>query len=1012
MNKKNIFLQSSIILGIIFSIGCNSRFNEDVMYGTVGNKLEKIAPGEVVSLNTTGGNQTVSINWENPLDGDLYGIKITPKAESTLSAYTPNPITLTADNPADIPNRVQFYELTNGQTYSFLVQTFDRNLNYSAGTYTPPIIPKAGEGANTAKNLVAIKGDSKVTLTWENDYFTGFKGVRISYKQTDADENSTQRIVLPVDVASKKADETYTIYDLENDISYTFVVQLFNDENTFSSESIINATPSKDKNMMQVTSLQTEENYDSSALVTWVNPEAENFYGIQITAEPAEGNLATPVYFLKKIGSDIPTSFLVTGLTNNKKYNVIIKTLDINYNLAESGASTGVKPAPTSNNQDIQNFKALPGNGYVNLYWKEPEDTSMLNPNMTYELTISPSVVNLPSIITYSKEQVIGEEEGLCQKTISGCVNGQTYTFTVRTIDISNNKSPGVSCQATPDSGSSGILDNPDLVTYKNSVKAFDFGYCKNKTEKTFSFTSSTEMNLAASECKTVMGKGLYKIESYKNITDGSVGKTTVKQADEFEITVSYTPSEYKDTMATASWDEADIIIGGVATNKIRLIGSNYPQPKDLSSPGNELKIWLRADMISDVNLSEGGKVKSMPDYSGNGYNASATDPSFEKAPLYISQDSKFNNLPVIDFSNGNISTGQAQQATQLIATSKDGVPIVQGKDGSTTFVVYTLGSSTNHLISDQTVISANYGTSWPVLRTIARYYNEDGWYVSNDYKYGLAVRGSGMAGTWRYTCISNETKNNPWNRMLITGAHAQASGISKNDKIGGNALYSCLVYDRTISSSRYPSLDPDYEWDYPSNIRAFLNGEERLLAYIESQNSSYTESYMKTNNFLESNKINTIGQYGYPWGDGKGHKYGSLPKKLINPRSTTAAGYQDWLQGVSQIEGRPFDRAMTYNSLYETDGTNSGNYESASATVGSDHFENWLPTDLWRNGTINTLTLGADFNNAYYAYSRIAEVFIFEGHLSDEEIEAMNNYIKYRYNISNISTNVADYQN
>ena len=122
----------------------------------------------------------------------------------------------------------------------------------------------------------------------------------ISYKKTEAPEETTKRIVLPVDVATKKADETYTIYNLDNDVDYTFWIQLFNDENTYSTDTKAFQTPEKDKNMMQVNSFQTEENYDSSALVTWVNPSDESFYGIQITSEPPEGNLSTPVYFLKK----------------------------------------------------------------------------------------------------------------------------------------------------------------------------------------------------------------------------------------------------------------------------------------------------------------------------------------------------------------------------------------------------------------------------------------------------------------------------------------------------------------------------------------------------------------------------------------------------------------------------------------------------------------------------------------------------------------------------------------
>lgn len=1025
MKTKINFALLSILF--IFSIlGCDSRFNEEIMYGTVGSKLEKIAPGEIKLNSVSTGNRIVELSWINPIDKDLYGVKITITATNP-DAKLPDPISFSAQNPEDIPSKFTFYELTNDIDYSFLFQTFDKNLNYSSGT---GITAKPSKGSDivNVENAKAFSGNGLVQLVWDNKDFATLHEIKITCrefdKKTNVQTSEVTTISLPKDPNSGNIPSSYTFYNLNNGKGYDFRIYQYDKELNQSSGVGVLGYPEISANNNEVI-IKEINNQDSSVQLTWENPVSDDFYGIQIIATANDnnvnlGNLSSPVYFLKKEGSEIPNSFTAIGLENNKTYTFFIYTVD-NYLTLSTGRSINGKPAPTSNKQEVQNFKAVPGNGYVDLFWKLPEDTSLLE---KYELYISPSLQTIP-LTNISQTSY----------RANGLTNGTSYTFTLRTVDISGNYSKGSATEARPDTGSSGIFDHPDLFRYKNSCYAYDFGYCSNPTEKSFTFTSVTQMNLANNPVSFVMGTtGVYSVVSAKNITGDSYGQTQVNPGDEFEIVIRYNPKNYDGTQTTASWDEANIIIGNTVDNTIRVIGSNYPQPKSISNNDNKLRMWLRADLISDDDLTGKGAKKDtvmkLPDYSGNNFHAYNMDKSYNIAPKYIKNNEAFNNLPVVDFS--------ASTTSQLIST---GSPIVDGANGHTTFIVFKFGPRND---GAQSIINSNYGTSFPTLYTSTRYYNDSGYYISGDYKIGIAVRGQGLTGDLRWACITNDITNND-NSLLVLNAPSGASGVNSNEYIYSKPVSTCLIFDAQKDSKKVETgRIENYPFDFNSNIRMWLSGTERLLAYFDSQSS--TTHLLSTNSnalktlctqessyLLRTNGLQTYGVYGKPWGDGKGHRYGSL-SDIKKPGSISEGTYEDWRIAAEQAGGlrqsrvsvksndtdntylqreykRMYDSAMYYNPPAAiSNASDSGNKTDTSATSWSDHFTNWIAPDQYKNGTLNIITLGANLNQCNYSQAQIAEVFIFEGALSEEDIKAMNNYMKYRYKLPEISDDPTRY--
>lgn len=949
------------------------------MFNTVGAKLKKTAPGEVIDLSVTPGDCSATLNWSNPSDIDLFGVTIYVTCNDP-EVVLPDPVTLSNKNNKEIPSRYTFYGLTNDKSYTFTCRTFNTNLIYSPG-WGLATTPTTNLSGYHVSNLKVIEGDSCVHVSWVNEtieenkpntIMPDLEGVLISYSeiipiyQKDSDEIKDIKYTNTKSITLQKTNgiipTEYTIYELKNGTNYAFSVKQFDKNLNYSTTSTSSTSPRKKTHNLKISNTKANK-YDSAVSLSWTNPTDSSFYGLKIESNPPEGNLNAPVYFMDTDQSKIPCGFEVTGLRNNVTYDFTITVIDREMYLSSTAASVSGTPTPTSNSSEVSNLTAMTSTGCVTLYWKKPSDISNLK---EYELTVSPYLQKITIPI---------DQENYA---LSNLENGTSYSFTIRTIDTSLNRSEGISVEAIPNTGSSGIFNSPDLITYKKDKKAYDFGFC-NKTEtKRFTFISSSEMDLSKTSISKIMGNDKsYNFISWENLSNPN--NSIVNITDEFAITVSYTPSTN-----SPSWDEADIYIGGKSQNAIRLIGSSYKQPKNIT-PEN-LKIWLRADMIKESDLSNGA-IKTVPDYSGNNNNANCPDTSYKLAPDYEESWQKLNNLPAINF---NV-TGKTN--SQLLILGKEGKPVIQTKQGITCFIVYYMDSP--H--SAQGLLSTNYGTSFPTLVAHSRYFNSTGFYVSGDYKTALAVKGNGLSGTWRWPCINTSTTDEN-NHMLIFGSPTTASDISDHDNIATTALSVCTVFDQTKSNLKINN-------DFPSNIRMFINNDERLLGYIWSNDSNYSKQKLN-DSLLSSDGLTTNGSYGMPWGDGKGHRYGSLTD-VKKPSSVDSTEYEAWktqAEKGNNIGKRKFDRAYNINS------SASNSSYTTSSNSERDYFENWILPDTWRNGTINILTIGADSITATNCYSQIAEIIIYDRKLEDDEIKIVNDYITNRYNIQTISTNTEDY--
>jgi len=958
---------------------------------TSGKPVKHINKLMVSDFAAVSDNASIHLSWKNPADSDFYGLKLMATSDDGDLGTLINPIYFLNDD-GPIPELFTVTGLTNNSYYVFDIYTIDTDLNIAALSRQKSEIPEKKAMQRLSGVNYAI-GDGCASFFWTNPVDDDFYGVKIVY--TDPEDNYTQVCFLKDSMVQIPSE--YTISNLENGKTYTVNIYAIN---TYLTESLpwnTNFTPVKNENKMNVSNLSVSS-YSNSVTLGWTNPNSADFKGLKISAEPdldgkTEAEISnikkvTPIYYINDDASKLPSGISIYELTNEVHYKFTVQTIDKKMYLS-SGNSYSATPTASDNTIDVSDFKVIVHSGKVKLTWTNPSEDDIERLSK-YKITVTPAVSN-ESVFPVEKT---GPRAIPSERTIEGLINGVNYTFTLRTVDISEkkNESVGVTVSATPNDGSGSLDQNKDFFRYKKDAYAFDFGYCTEPTTKVFTINSQTYISDLTQYTVSKYYDPDNKYTGKGSFTYDFGEKTSVSSNDDFTLTVTYTPSAYTND-TTASWDEETITIGGMeAALPITFIGSNYPQPKDIGTRNivknnsDNLKLWLRADMISTNNL-ENGAVKSMPDYSGNEYNAICSDTKYTTAPLYIQESDYLNKMPSVDFSQSGRTNAQ------LIALGSSGSPIVVSEKGITSFVVFYMVNA----VAGQSIISSNYGTSFPTLMNQARYYNKTGFYIKDDYKYGLSVKGNGLAGSWRWACISNETDNND-NSMLMTSA-STASGIPQTKTCGTKSLSVCMRFDRSISDGKVGE-------DFPSNIRMYVNNDERFLGYIYSLgDANYTKEKLN-NSLLSSDGLTVYGSYGRPFGDGKGHRFGSM-SDIAKPSDKGQQTYNLWKEAAEKDDPtRPYDRAYVYTPAASSTRTKAGTDGN-----GADYYENWISKDIWKNGTINTLTVGADYVSANNCYSQISEVIIFDYALSDEEIEKVNNYIKYRYNIQTISTNVDDYK-
>ena len=282
--------------------------------------------------------------------------------------------------------------------------------------------------ANVTELTVQAENETAI-LSWKNPADTDFAGVQIS--MSPAEGTLKNAISLEKDVTS------FEVIDLENGKEYTFTVKTFDKSLNYSEGITTKATviDTIDKTAPANVTELTVQAENGTAILSWKNPADTDFAGVQISMSPAEGTLKNAVSLEKDV-----TSFDVFGLENGKEYTFAVKTFDksLNYSEGVTAKATVVDTTDKIAPQDVTELTATTKDAGVLLTWTDATDEDIHG----YEVTWNKSAAS------ESNSMMVAPGAKGCY--ITNLTNETEYTFTVKSVDTSGNKSAGVTISITP----------------------------------------------------------------------------------------------------------------------------------------------------------------------------------------------------------------------------------------------------------------------------------------------------------------------------------------------------------------------------------------------------------------------------------------------------------------------------------------------------------------------------------------------------------------------------------
>ena len=305
-------------------------------------------------------------------------------------------------------------------------------------------------------NVKSASNTEKIILGWQVPSANYF-GVQVSMSPAEGTLSSPK--------ICEKTKKTLLVEGLKANTEYLFTFTALDSESKPGSEATtikiktLETTPADKTAPAEVTELNAASG-DGLVVLTWKNPSDEDFYGVQISAEPAEGVLANLVVVTSN-------TFTACALTNEQSYKFTLKTIDDSLNVS-AGVFVDGKPVDSSDKtppEEVTKLELKVADGIAKLTWKDSVSDDVFG----YEISYESNKIDYASRSTFSAmaENTVFVSPKT-QKYEFEVETGKEYSFTIKAVDTSGNKSEGIT-------RSSKLMDVIKPVPYPTRTENLDF---------------------------------------------------------------------------------------------------------------------------------------------------------------------------------------------------------------------------------------------------------------------------------------------------------------------------------------------------------------------------------------------------------------------------------------------------------------------------------------------------------------------------------------------------------
>ena len=199
-------------------------------------------------------------------------------------------------------------------------------------------------------------------------------------------------------------------------------------------------------------------------ILGWQVPSA-NYFGVQVSMSPAEGTLSSP-----KICEKTEKTLLVEGLQANTEYSFTFTALDSESKPGLETTTIKIKtlettPADKTAPAEVTDLKLKISDGIAKLTWKDSVSDDVFG----YEISYESNKIDYASRSTFSAmaENTVFVSPKT-QKYEFEVETGKEYSFTIKAVDTSGNKTNGITKSIK-------LMDVIDPVPFATRTENLDF---------------------------------------------------------------------------------------------------------------------------------------------------------------------------------------------------------------------------------------------------------------------------------------------------------------------------------------------------------------------------------------------------------------------------------------------------------------------------------------------------------------------------------------------------------